>query len=200
MDEIEAGIPHPAANTFISKHYGATTPQVNIERMLEIIGRDTPEHQALNAAKINDFKLRSGVKNDTGNVSQATLNKIVHNQYVSNLPVMLGPEALKDLQDLADVARKTEHIRGGPGFTNTSNTAVVSERQQVIENAKDVAKTFAEAKINLATGGFGGTLGRKWYKGTKEAREFAKQEALRQQELQRRLNPRAIRLSDIGKD
>jgi len=200
QEEIEAGIPHPAANTFIAKHYGATTPQVNIERMLEIIGRDSPEHQALNAAKINEFKLNSGVKNDAGNVSQATLNKIVHHQYASNLPVMLGSEALKDLQDLADVARKTEHIRGGPGFANTSNTAVVSGRQQAIENAKDVAKTFAEAKINLATGGFGGTLGRKWYKGNKEARELAAQEALRQQELQKKLHPKATRLSDIGKD
>ena len=200
QDEIEAGIPHPAANTFISKHYNANTPQVNIERMLDIIGRNTPEHQALNAAKINEFKLNSGVKNDAGNVSQATLNKIVHHQYASNLPTMLGPEALKDLQDLADVARKTEHVRGGPGFANTSNTAVVSDRQQIIENVKDIAKTYAEAKVNLATGGFGGTLGRKWYKGNKESREFAKQEALRQQELQKKLHPKATRLSDIGKD
>ena len=200
QDEIEAGIPHPAANSFISKHYAANTPQVNIERMLDIIGRNTPEHQALNAAKINEFKLNSGVKNDAGNVSQATLNKIVHHQYASNLPVMLGPEALKDLQDLADVARKTEHVRGGPGFANTSNTFVLSGREQAIEHAKDVAKTFAEAKINLATGGFGGTLGRKYLNKNREAKEFAKQELLRQQELQKRLHPKATRLSDIGKD
>lgn len=200
MEEIEAGIPHPAANTFIAKHYGATTPQVNIERMLEIVGRDTPEHQALNAAKINEFKLNSGVKNDTGNVSQATLNKIIHNQYASNLPVMLGPEALKDLQDLADVARKTEHVRGGPGFANTSNTAVVSGRESAKEFTKQALATGLEAAVNTKTLGFGGTLGRRVLRGNKEAKELAAQEALRQQELQKRLNPRATRLSDIGKD
>ena len=203
QDEIDAGIPHPAANTFMSKHYGPNTPQVNIERMLDIIGRNSPEHQALNAAKINEFKLNSGIKNDTGNVSQATLNKLVHHQYASNLPVMLGPEAVKDLQDLADVARKTEHVRGGAGFANTSNTAVVSGREAAKEYAKQAVATGLEAAVNTKTLGFGGTLARKFIKGNKEAEEKAAQEALRKKELEKTLHPHAkkqTKLSDFGKE
>ena len=203
INEIEQGVPHPAANTFIAKHYSEKTPQVNIQRMLDIIGHDTPEHQALNAAKINEFKLGSGIKNEGGNVSQAALNKLVHHQYASNLPVMLSQEALQDLHDLADVARKTEHIKGGAGFANTSNTYVLSDREAAKEYAKQAVATGLEAAVNTKTLGFGGTLARKVLKGNKEAKELAAQEALKKQELHKTLHPHAkkqTKLSDIDKE
>ena len=202
-DDIARGVPHPAANSFISKYYDAKTPQVNIERMLDVIGRNSPEHQALNAAKINEFKFNSGIKNEGGNVSQAALNKLVHHQYASNLPVMLSQEALQDLHDLADVARKTEHIKGGAGFANTSNTAIVSGREAAKEYAKQAAATGLEAAVNTKTLGFGGTLARRVLKGNKEAKELAAQEALKKQELHKTLHPHAkkqTKLSDIGKE
>ena len=201
--EIERGDFHPAANTFIAKHYSANTPQVNIQRMLDVIGKDSPEHQALNAAKIDEFKFGSGVKNNNGTIKQEALNKIVYHQNASNLPIMLGNNAVKDLQDLADVARKSEHVRGGPSFANTSNTESVRKRG-ALGAAKDFGLSAAakgiEGLVNLKTFGYGGTAIKNMYQGSKEAKALAAAEAERQALSKRRLGPGAgAKLSDIGK-
>jgi len=201
LDEIEAGVPHPAANNFLANHYSAKTPQVNIERMLDLIGRNSPEHQALNKLKIDEFKLSSGIKNDTGTISQDKLNKIIYHQNQSNLPVMFGNKTAKDLQDLADVARLSEP-RKGVHSVNVSNTEILRQ-----ENAAKAAK---EAAGNIVAGGaeaianakipFSGTIIRKTlggYKAEKEAKAAAKAV---QEESERRLSPKAgIKLKDIGK-
>ena len=201
LDEIEAGVPHPAANNFLANHYSAKTPQVNIERMLDMIGRGSPEHQALNKLKIDEFKLNSGIKNDTGTVSQDKLNKIIYHQNQSNLPVMFGNKTAKDLQDLADVARLSEP-RKGVHSVNVSNTEILRQ-----ENATKAAK---EAAGNIVAGGaeaianakipFSGTIIRKTlggYKAEKEAKAAAK---AAQEESERRLSPKAgIKLKDLGK-
>jgi translation initiation factor 1 len=46
--------------------------------MLDLIGRNSPEHQALNKLKLDEFKLNAGIKNDSGTVNQAALNKIIY--------------------------------------------------------------------------------------------------------------------------
>jgi len=201
--EIERGDFHPAANTFISKHYSANTPQVNIQRMLDVIGKDSPEHQALNAAKIDEFKFGSGVKNNNGTVKQEALNKIIYHQNASNLPIMLGNNAVKDLQDLADVARKSEHVRGGPSFANTSNTESVRKRS-ALGAAKDFTTAAAakglEAYLNMHTMGAGGTLLKSMVQGSKEAKTLAALEAEKQALSRKRLGPGAgAKISDIGK-
>jgi len=202
LDEIEAGVPHPAANNFLANHYSAKTPQVNIERMLDLIGRNSPEHQALNKLKIDEFKLSSGIKNDSGTVSQDKLNKIIYHQNQSNLPVMFGNKTAKDLQDLADVARLSEP-RKGVHSVNVSNTEILRQENEAKKAAKEAAGNIlasgAEAAINAKTL-FGGTILRKTlggYKAEKEAKAAAK---AAQEESERRLSPKAgIKLKDLGK-
>lgn len=200
--EIELGIPHPAANTFLERHYGEKTPEVNIQRMLDIIGRDAPEHQALNAAKVDQFKLRSGIKNNEGKVSQSALNKIIFETHKSNLPVMFGNAAAKSLQDLAEVARKTEHVKGVHGV-NVSNTELVREQNAAVKAAKEIGGTLGEIALAKATGG-ASVVAVPAIKGMFKARQekalAAKEATEKAAESERRLSRTAgIRLKDIGK-
>jgi muramidase (phage lysozyme) len=200
-DEIAAGMPHPAAKNFISQHYSAKTPQVDIERMLDLIGRNSPEHQALNKLKINEFKLNSGIVNDKGTISQNALNKQIHEQHKTNLAVMFGQEISKDLQDLADVANLTEP-RKGVHSVNVSNTEILRQ-----ENAANAAK---EAAGNIVAGSaeavanakipFSGTIIRKTFGGYKAGKKAKAAAKAAQEESDKRLSPKAgIKLKDIGK-
>ena len=192
LEEIDAGIPHPAANTFIERHYGEKTPEVNIQRMLDIIGRDSPEHQALNAAKIDQFKLRSGIKNNQGKVSQAALNKIIFESHKSNLPVMFGNLAAKDLQDLAEVARKSEHVKGVHAV-NVSNTEIIREAN-ALQAAKEVAQSVAEGTLAVKTGGISSIVLpplKRMFESKKKEAALTKEIAEKAAESERRLAPTA---------
>jgi hypothetical protein len=203
LDEIEAGVPHPAANNFLANHYSAKTPQVNIERMLDLIGRNSPEHQALNKLKLDEFKLNAGIKNDSGTVNQAALNKIIYHQNQSNLPVMFGNTIAKDLQDLADVANLTEP-RKGVHSVNVSNTEVLRQENAAKEAAKEAAGNIAagtvESAINLKIP-FAGTILRSTFSGMKAEKQAKAAAKAAQEESEKRLSPKAgIKLKDIGKE
>ena len=204
-EEIAAGFPHPAAKNFLAKHYSAQTPQVEIERMLDLIGRDSPEHQAINKLKIDEFKLNSGIVNDKGTVSQNALNKQVYEQHKTNLPSMFGQELSRDLQDLADVANLSEP-RKGVHAVNTSNTEVLRQQNLANENAKNVAKDItmgiAEQYVNAKTLGLG-SIGRAFLKGKSEEKALLKERIAKQLESENTLSPTAglgkTKLKDIGK-
>jgi polyhydroxyalkanoate synthesis regulator phasin len=201
-DEIEAGIPHPAANNFVAKHYASNTPQVNIERMLDLIGRNSPEHQALNKLKIDEFKLNSGIRNDKGTISQANLNKIIYEQNKSNLPVMFDNITVKDLQDLADVANLSEP-RKGVHSVNVSNTEILRQEnaaRAAKETAENIAAGLTETAINMKVP-FGGTILRSTLGGMKAERQAKAAAKAAQEESEKRLSPKAgIKLKDIGKE
>jgi polyhydroxyalkanoate synthesis regulator phasin len=201
-DEIEAGIPHPAANNFLAKHYASNTPQVNIERMLDLIGRNSPEHQALNKLKIDEFKVNSGIRNDKGTVSQANLNKIIYEQNKSNLPVMFDNMTVKDLQDLADVANLSEP-RKGVHSVNVSNTEILRQEnaaKAAKETAGNIAAGLTESAINMKVP-FGGTILRSTLGGMKAERQAKAAAKAAQEESEKRLSPKAgIKLKDIGKE
>jgi hypothetical protein len=202
LDEIEAGVPHPAANNFVANHYAAKTPQVNIERMLDLIGRNSPEHQALNKLKLDEFKLNAGIKNDSGTVNQAALNKIIYHQNQSNLPVMFGNTIAKDLQDLADVANLSEP-RKGVHSVNVSNTEILRQEnaaKAAKETASNIAAGLTESAINMKVP-FGGTILRSTFSGMKAEREAKAAAKAAQEESEKRLSPKAgIKLKDIGKE
>jgi len=201
-DEIEAGIPHPAANNFLAKHYGVDTPQLNIERMLDLIGRNSPEHQALNKLKVDEFKVNSGIRNDKGTVNQGTLNKIIYEKYKSNLPVMFDNMTVKDLQDLADVANLTEP-RKGVHSVNVSNTEILRQEnaaKAAKEAAGNIAAGLTETAINMKVP-FGGTILRSTLGGMKAERQAKAAAKAAQEESEKRLSPKAgIKLKDIGKE
>ena len=203
-EELAANMPHPAAKNFMSKHYSATTPQVEIQRLIDLIGKDSVEHQALNKLKIDEFKFNSGVVNNKGTVSQAALNKQIYEQHKTNLPTMLGQEATKDLQDLADVANLTE-FKKGIHSVNTSNTEILAEqnraKQQAKQTAANIGSGIAEANIHAIAPGVG-TIGRSFLKGRSEQKALQKERLQKLEESQRRLSPTAgigTKLQDIGK-
>jgi len=201
-DEIEAGLPHPAANNFVANHYSSKTAPLNVERLVQLIGRDSPEHQALNKLKIDEFKLNSGIRNDKGTVSQANLNKQIYHQHASHLPYMFGNETTQTLQDLADVANLSEHTKG-VHHVNTSNTEVLREKNAINaakETISSLGASAAEQAINAKTG-IGGTVLRNVLKGRNERLALEAEQKALAELSQRRLSPTAgIRnLSDLGK-
>ena len=204
--EKAAGLPHPAANNFIDKHYSEKTPQVNINRLLNEIGRDTPEHQGLNSALIEKMKSQAGVRDSKGKPSQASINKFVYDPvkgYANNLPTMLGPENLRELQDVADYARMTDHTAIPGSYANVSKSGMVVNAGpigQAFEKAGSLAASALEHGVNAKTASPVGTIARTFLKG--RAEEKAAQTLKKQQEaaLLRTLNPQPpSKLSDIGK-
>ena len=205
-DEIASGQLHPASNTFIDKYYGHATPEVLLERLQNEIGKNSPEHQGLNLAVIDNIKNKSGIVNNKGTVSQYSLNRQLHNIYGSNLEKMLGKEGAQEFKDLGDVARMSEHVKG-KHYVNVSNTEVVAEQNRLKEAGKAVAGTLAEMGVAAATKGAYPIL-KKSFQYVKE-KQAAKQAAEAELEAQKALEQRraerlsgtagTTKLSDIGK-
>jgi hypothetical protein len=203
--QLELGISHPASKTFFDKHYGANTPEPMIDNLINELGRDTPEHQALNRGAFEDIKEKVGLVNDQGIVKQANINNILYSKkgYGNRLPLMFGNEVTKTLKDFADVARKSEPIKGRH-FVNTSNTAIVENPglQAAKETAKNITASGVEHAINAKAGGIPvGTVLRNVFKGKKEAEAAAAAEAAKHELSRKRLSPTAgLQLKDIGKE
>ena len=150
-DEIAQGVLHPAANKFVDNFYGPKTPQVNINRLVDILGKDSEAHQGLNAAVIDKIAQASGVKGGPNDVvSQSTLNNQIRNVYQTNLPSMLPSEGLKKLQDLADVAALTEHVKPG-AHSNVSGTAISQTPSPTLDLAKKVAEGAVQTGITATS-------------------------------------------------
>ena len=207
--EINSGILHPAANTFLDKFYGRDTPQVEINRLLNEIGVDSLEHQSLNAATIDKIKRASGVKgefgNESGTISQAALSDQLNKIYGNNLPTMFKQDHIKDLKDLSDVATLTEP-RKGVHSVNTSNSEILAQENRAKTAAKETASKIgagiAEAGINAKLPGVG-TIGRSILKGRAEQKALDLEKIKKAEESKRRLSPIAgigTKLQDIGKE
>jgi hypothetical protein len=204
-EEKAANVPHPAASNFIDKHYSEKTSQVNLNRLLEEIGKDTPEHQGLNSALLDKMKSQAGIRDNKGKPSQATINKFVYDPvkgYASNLPTMLGPENLKELQDIADYARMTDHTAIPGSYANVSKSGMVVNAGpigQAFEKAGSLAASALEQGVNLKSGFPAGTLARSFLKGRAEEKAAAALKAEQEIKLRQTLNPKPpSKLSDLG--
>jgi hypothetical protein len=199
--ELQAGIDHVGSDRFINKFVTGNTDtasRANVQRLIQELGEDSQGHQAIKAGTIEHLK-QLGI-NQQGVFKQDAFGKNVKTVLGSKLDSIMQKPFVTDLNDLADVARMSEHVKGGPGFANTSNTAVVSERNAILQEAKNIGAGVTEAAINTKTLGFGGTLLRRQLDARAEkkaAEQAAKQAAL---ETQRILSPSAgVLLKDIGK-
>ena len=151
-DEIAQGVLHPAANKFVDNFYGPKTPQVNINRLVNILGKDSEAHQGLNAAVIDKIAQASGIKGGPNDVvSQSALNKQVKSVYQTNLPFMLSADGLKKLHDLADVSALTEHVQGAKTYSNVSGTAISQTPSPALDLAKKVAEGAVQTGITAAS-------------------------------------------------
>lgn len=199
--ELQAGVDHVGSDRFISKFVTGNTDtasRANVQRLVQELGEDSQGHQAIKSGTIEHLK-QLGI-NQNGVFKQDAFGKNVKTVLGSKLDSIMQKPFVTDLNDLADVARMSEHVKGGPSFANTSNTAVVAERNALLQEAKNIGAGVTEAAINTKTLGFGGTLLRRQIEARAEkkaAEQAAKQAAL---ETQRILSPSAgVLLKDIGK-
>ena len=199
--ELQSGVDHVGSDRFISKFVTGNTDtasRANVQRLIQELGEDSQGHQAIKSGTIEHLK-QLGV-NQQGVFKQDAFGKNVKTVLGSKLDSIMQKPFVTDLNDLADVARMSEHVKGGPSFANTSNTAVVAERNALLQEAKNIGAGVTEAAINTKTLGFGGTLLRRQIEARAEkkaAEQAAKQAAL---ETQRILSPSAgVLLKDIGK-
>lgn len=205
-DEKAAGMIHPAANTFIDKFYSSKTPEVFLNRLFEEIGKNSEEHQGLNAALLEGLKSRAGIKGTQGKPSQAAINTFINDPvkgYASNLTTMLGPENLKELQDFADYARMTDHSAIAGNYANLSGSGMVVNAGpigQAVEKGRSLLGSAIEQGINLKTASPAGTIARTFFKGRAEEKAAEALKAQQQAKLQQTLQPKPpSKLSDIGK-
>ena len=201
-----ANIQHPAANQFIDKFYSNKTPELYLNRLLGEIGRDTPEHQGLNAALLEGLKSRAGIKGTQGKPSQAAINTFINDPvkgYATNLKTMLGNENLKELQDFADYARMTDHSAISGNYANLSGSGMVVNAGpigQAMEKGRSLLGSAIEQGINLKTASPAGTIARTFFKGRAEEKAAQALQAEQQAKLQQTLQPKPpSKLSDIGK-
>jgi hypothetical protein len=149
-EEISLGVLHPAANTFVDKFYSDKTPDVQVRRLLDLIGQNSEAHQGLNAAVIDKIARASGVKGSPNDVvRQSALNNQVRTVYKTNLGTMFPAEGVGLLNDLADVAALTEHTGAGK-YSNVSKTAIAAEPSPATQFLKKSAETLLHGKLMAA--------------------------------------------------
>jgi hypothetical protein len=146
-EEINLGALHPAANTFVEKFYSHKTPDVQIKRLIDLIGQNSEAHQGLNAAVIDKIAKASGVKGSPNDVvRQSALNNQVRTVYKTNLGTMFPSEGVNLLNDLADVSALTEHTGAGK-YSNVSKTAITAEPKPVTQFVKKGAETLLHGAL-----------------------------------------------------
>lgn len=146
--ELNNGLEHVAADKFVKKFIvdGSTA---DVKRLMGELGQDTLGHQAAQAGLIKHLEnIAVGSK---GVINQKSFNDALNKTVGKKLFDVMPNQTAVDLQDLADLARLTEHV-GGKGFANTSNTVPAMMREGAL-NA-------AEMGINVKTGSPIGSIGR----------------------------------------
>ena len=203
--EIALGVPHPASANFFDKHViGKGASEMQLRRTIDELAGNQAAIDELRAGTIHEAKTKSGVKDDSGSVSQAALNDFINKQMAGKLDVALGAEAAAKLRRLSDVATKSDHVRKG-GYANVSNTAVAQTPSPIAEKFKSAADVVTQGTLTAAHPllGFGYGVLKAGLKGKAEAKAIAKATA-----EQEKINKAAVApgggitytpLSQIGK-
>ena len=174
--EIALGVPHPASANFFDKHViGKGASEMQLRRTIDELAGNQAALDELRAGTIHEAKTKSGVKDDTGSVSQAALNDFINNQMTGKLDVALGAEGAAKLRRLSDVATKSDHVRKG-GYANVSNTAIAQTPSPIAEKFKSAADVTTQGALTAAHPllGFGYGVLKAGLKGRSEAKAIAK--------------------------
>jgi len=195
-DEIAQGnVAHPAAKGFFDNF--VTNPKssaIDVNRLVNLVGKDSPSHHEMVAGIVDAIKRKAGVVDDSGNISQAALNKELVN-LGSKLDLAVGSEAANELRNIGDVARLSENVRNRSGGTaNVSQTAITTAREAAQQAARDLALGAGEAALNIKTGGVSGVVGsvlKPIFKAKQEQAAAAAAEAARIAKLRSTISPTA---------
>lgn len=174
--EIAQGVPHPASANFFDKHVvGKGASEMQLRRTLDELAGNQAAIDELKAGTIHEAKAKSGIKDDSGSVSQAALNDFINKQMSGKLDVALGAEGAAKLRRLSDVATKSEHVRKG-GYANVSKTAIAQTPSPVAEKLKSAADVATQGALTAAHPvlGFGYGVLKAGLKGKAEAKAIAK--------------------------
>jgi len=157
LEDLAKGLPHPGSTAFFDKYVNnKNIPDLSLSRLVNEVGENTPAHEALKAGSL--LKLKESAVNSQGVVSQSKIYNGINKTFAGDKSRILhGPELAQDLQDLAFVATRSEHVKGGATYSNASQTQVAGAREQALQAAQTAASKVAESAVNLKTGGFGGT-------------------------------------------
>jgi hypothetical protein len=190
-EDLAKGLPHPGSTAFFDKYVNnKKIPDLDLSRLVSEVGENTPAHEALKAGSL--LKLKENAVNSQGVVSQSKIYDGINKIFAGDKSRILhGPELSQDLKDLAFVATRSEHVKGGATYSNTSQTQVAGAREQALQAAQTAASKVAESAVNLKTGGFGGTAirGALNYMNKAQIEQAAKEAHLKQ--LNETLKPHA---------
>lgn len=139
--ELAEGLEHVAADKFVKK-FIVNGETGNVKRLMAELGENTLGHQAAQAGLIKH--LEQTAIGSKGVINQKTFNDQLSKTIGKKLNDVIRSPVATDLQDLADLARLTEHV-GGKGFANTSNTVPALMR----EKAADVAEMGLNVKMGF---------------------------------------------------
>jgi hypothetical protein len=190
-EDLAKGLPHPGSTAFFDKYVNnKNIPDLDLSRLVSEVGENTPSHEALKAGSL--LKLKESAVNPQGVVSQAAIYNNINKNFAGNkLHILNGPELAQDLRDLAFVATRSEHVKGGATYSNVSQTQVAGAREQALQAAQSAATKAVEGAVNLKTGGIGGTAirGALNYMNKAQIEQAAKEAHLKQ--LNEALKPHA---------
>ena len=176
LAEIAQGVPHPASANFFDKHViGKGASEMQLRRAIDELAGNQAAIDELRAGTIHEAKTKSGVKDDSGSVSQAALNDFINKQMAGKLDVALGAEGAAKLRRLSEVATKSEHVRKG-GYANVSKTAIAQTPSPIAEKFKSAADVATQGALTAAHPvlGFGYGVLKAGLKGKAEAKAIAK--------------------------
>lgn len=147
-DGVNVGAPSPLADQFVQKYIaggGGKAANANVQNMLQNLSGDPLNQQLMAAGLIDHIKQQAGIdlRTNTGNVSQAGLNKALSN-LDQKTALVLGAPTAQTLETLGNVARYTQEQPRG-SYVNNSNTFVAG--------AANAAKSAVEGAINVAMHG-----------------------------------------------
>jgi hypothetical protein len=190
-EDLAKGLPHPGSTAFFDKYVNnKNIPDLDLSRLVSEVGENTPAHEALKAGSL--LKLKENAVNSQGVVSQSKIYDGINKIFAGDKSRILhGPELAQDLKDLAFVATRSEHVKGGATYSNASQTQVANAREQALQAAQSAAGKLAEGAVNLKTGGLGGTAirGALNYMNKAQIEQAAKEAHLKQ--LNEALKPHA---------
>ena len=190
-EDLAKGLPHPGSTAFFDKYVNnKNIPDLDLSRLVSEVGENTPAHEALKAGSL--LKLKENAVNSQGVVSQAKIYDGINKIFAGDKSRILhGPELAQDLKDLAFVATRSEHVKGGATYSNVSQTQVAGAREQALQAAQTAAGKLAEGAVNLKTAGIGGTAirGALNYMNKAQIEQAAKEAHLKQ--LNEALKPHA---------
>jgi hypothetical protein len=183
---------HPAADKLFENFItGKQATPADLNRMIDLVGRDSPAHHELIAGITEHLQKKAGVVDGKGNISQKALNDEL-TKLGPRLDLIAGPEAANRLRLIGEVASLTEHVRNrSGGSANVSQTATTQAREAELKAQKDFAAGIVEAGANIATGGKSGIVASAlapMFKARQERQAAEMAEAARQERLRKTLS------------